>query len=613
MNWQAPYTDWDYCAYFEKSHIAHLPETTHELGQPVTHPNWKEIEKYTGVLKPRNYEKFREAARLVGIEGQSAEFQKASGNINRINYKYDIEALLRTPQSAGYGLLDMHDYPGQGEALVGWLDAFYDEKGFLTAKEFSHYGSATVPLARMKKFVYTDGDTLSVKAEIAHYGSFALPDAELCWTLRNEDKQVVASGKLPAASVQVGSVTKLGDLFCPLNSVSHRGVHLIMEFMITGTSYINSWDIWVFPKPNRQTELSDIIITADADSAVQALDSGRKVLLIANHLGREENGTYACFKPPFWSTNYSFGQQSSVSGAVIRNQHPALALFPTSDVLDWQWQPLCADADDYDKVPINAWRDLPHITNPNGRGFVLDGFPATYRPIVQPVPDFQHPTKLGTIFELKTKNDGLLLVCGYDIADQLDNRPVARQLRRSLLSYMASTRFAPDYMVENDWILSTFENTEKSPVMPAGYEKAYLYIKAGARKTIGEGDFSWKSQWDTFTKANEGIGYVVSGATVHTEGGKTAWSGKKIRIQINVREAIGGILKVRFDDWNHAGRQGIVRSEDGQQQQINSYEDGIWLEFPLRREDSLDGLIMIEADVTSGPNLLITDITIVPR
>jgi len=613
MNWQAPYTDWDYSAYFEKSHLAHLPETTHELGQPVTHPNWKEIEKYTGVLKPRNYEKFREAARLVGVESQSSEFQKASGNINRINYKYDIEALLRTPQSAGYGLLDMHDYPGQGEALVGWLDAFYDEKGFLTAKEFSQYGSATVPLARMPKFVYTTGDTLFVKAELAHYGSLALSDAELCWTLRNEDKQVVASGKLPPVPVQVGTVMSLGEISFPLNFLSSRGVHMVLEFTITGTPYFNNWDIWVFPKPNRKTEPSDIVITADADSAVHALDSGRKVLLIANRLGTAETGTFACFKPPFWSTNYSFGQQSNVSGAVVRNQHPALALFPTSDVLDWQWQTLCADADDYDKVPSNSWRDLPSITNPNGRGFVLDGFPATYLPIVQPVPDFQHPTKLGTIFELKTKNGGFLLVCGYDIAHQLDTRPVARQLRRSLLTYMASTRFAPDQMVENDWILSTFENTGKSAVMPVGYEKAYLYIKAGAKKTIGEGNFSWKSQWDTFIRTNEGISYEISGATVYTDGGKTAWSGKKIRIQINVGEAIGGILKVRFDDWNHADRRGIVRSEDGQQQQINSCEDGNWLEFPLRREDSLDGIIILEADVTSGPNLLITDIAIVPR
>ena len=37
------------------------------------------------------------------------------------------------------------------------------------------------------------------------------------------------------------------------------------------------------------------------------------------------------------------------------------------------------------------------------------------------------------------------------------------------------------------------------------------------------------------------------------------------------------------------------------------------MQFPLRREDSLDGIIELEADVTAGPNLMITDLAIVPR
>jgi beta-galactosidase len=614
MNWQAPFTDWDYSGYFKASHLNHLPETTHELGQPVTHPNWQELAKYTGVLKPRNYEKFREAARQAGVEAQSAEFQKASGNINRINYKYDIEALLRTPQSAGYNLLDMHDYPGQGEALVGWLDAFYEEKGFLTAKEFSHYGSATVPLTRLPRFVFTDGETLTVKAELAHYGAAALPKAKLCWILRDDAKNIFASGKLAPVDVPVGSVTRLGEIACPLSSSSPHGMHLVLEFTIVGTPYANSWDLWVFPKADTKPEPKDVFITDDATAAVKALDAGGKVLLLANRLGKgSKHGALACFKPPFWSTNYSFGQQSNVLGAIVRNQHPALALFPTNDVLDWQWQPLCADASEYVEKPDNSWADLPLIINPNGRGFMLDGFPADYRPIVQPVPDFQRPIKIGTIFEVKTQRGGQLMVCGYDINNQLDTRPVARQLRKSLLTYMASERFTPDYAVGNDWILSTFENADKPLVMPTGFEKAYLYIKAGGKHPMGAGNASWNEKCDAVVRTDDKMQYTVNNATVWADEGGTAWAGSKIRIQINVKEAIGGILKVRFHDWNHAGRRGIVRSEDGQQQQLGPHENGLWLEFPLRREDSLDGVIMLEADVTSGPNLMITDIAIVPR
>lgn len=614
MNWQAPHTDWDYSAYFEKHHLPHLPETTHELGQPVTHPDWKEIEKYTGVLKPLNYEIFREAARQVGVETQSAEFQKASGNINRINYKYDIEALLRTPQSAGYNLLDMHDYPGQGVALVGWLDAFYQEKGFLSAKEFSQYGSATVPLARLPKFVFTDGDTLHVKAELAHYGAETLFNAELCWTLRNDSNDVFASGKLQKVTVPVGTVAKLGEIACPLKALSSIGTHLELEFSIANTSYSNDWDIWVFPKPDHQVEAPDIVVTSDVDTAVQALNAGHKVLLLANQLGKgSQAGTLACFKPPFWSTSYSFGQQSNVMGAIVRNQHPALALFPTDDVIDWQWQPLCADASDYDQKPENSWRDLPRIVNPNGRGFILDGFPADYRPIVQPVPDFQRPAKIGTIFEVKNKFGGLLMVCGYDIDSDLESRPVARQLRNSLLKYMPSSNFKPDFVVDNEWIRSTFENPEKVIPMPKGYEKAFIYIKAGAKHPTGIGNVPWSEQCDAAIHRVDQMNYTVTNATVWADEGGSAWAGSKIIVRINVKEAIGGILKVRFHDWNHLGRRGIIRSEDGQQQQLGTHEEGVWIEFPLRREDSLDGEIILEADVTKGPNLMITDIAIVPR
>lgn len=614
MNWQAPNTDWDYGAYFEKNHIAHLPEITHELGQPVTHPDWKEIEKYTGVLKPRNYEKFREAARLAGVDLQSAEFQKASGNINRINYKYDIEALLRTPQSAGYNLLDMHDYPGQGEALVGWLDAFYEEKGFLSAKEFSQYGSATVLLARLPKFVFTDGEILNIKAEIAHYGKNLLPEAELCWTLKDDAGIVFASGKLPKVAVSVGTVAKLGEIDCQLRSLSPKGSHLKLEFNISGTDYFNSWDIWVFPKPNHEVEPHDIVVTANVDTAIQDLNKGRKVLLLANRLGKDlQAGALACFKTPFWSTNYSFGQQSNVLGAIVCNQHPALALFPTADVLDWQWQTLCADAADYDQNPENSWRDLPRIVNPDARGFILDGFPVDYRPIVQPVPDFQRPAKIGTIFEVKNKFGGRLLVCGYDIASNLDSRPVALQLRKSLIQYVVSSDFAPEYCVQNEWILSTFENPDKAPIMPAGFEKAIFYIKAGGKHPTGNGNVTWSEQCDAVFRSDEQVKYTVSNATVWADEGGAAWAGSKMNITINVKESIGGILKVRFHDWNHLGRKGIIRSEDGQQQQLGAHDDGIWVEFPLRREDGLDGKIVLEADVTNGPNLMITDIAIIPR
>ena len=148
----------------------------------------------------------------------------------------------------------MHDYPGQGSAPVGWLDAFYEEKGFLTADEFIRFGCATVPLARLPKFVFTDDETLNAKAEVAHYGAEAIINAKLEWTLVDESKEIVSSGKFLPVDLPVGSVTKIGNINCRLKSPTPKGTHLVLEFTISGTTYANKWDIWVFPKPDRQPE-----------------------------------------------------------------------------------------------------------------------------------------------------------------------------------------------------------------------------------------------------------------------------------------------------------------------------------------------------------------------
>ena len=56
-------------------------------------------------------------------------------------------------------MLALNDYSGQGTALVGLLDVFFEEKGYINADEFRRFCSPTVPLARIPKFVYTNDET----------------------------------------------------------------------------------------------------------------------------------------------------------------------------------------------------------------------------------------------------------------------------------------------------------------------------------------------------------------------------------------------------------------------------------------------------------------------
>lgn len=105
-----------------------MPTVSHEIGQWCVYPNLKEIDKYTGILKAKNFEIFRETLKDHHMDDLADAFLYASGRLQTLCYKADIEAALRTPGFAGFQLLDLHDFPGQGTALVGVLDPFWDEK-----------------------------------------------------------------------------------------------------------------------------------------------------------------------------------------------------------------------------------------------------------------------------------------------------------------------------------------------------------------------------------------------------------------------------------------------------------------------------------------------------
>jgi hypothetical protein len=102
---------------------AGIPIISHETGQFQTYPDYREIKKYTGVLHPYNFEVFRRRLAAAGMLSQADDFHKASGLWSVKLYKADIEMDLRTRNMAGFQLLDIQDYPGQGSAFVGIMDS----------------------------------------------------------------------------------------------------------------------------------------------------------------------------------------------------------------------------------------------------------------------------------------------------------------------------------------------------------------------------------------------------------------------------------------------------------------------------------------------------------
>ena len=216
INAQAPRTDYDWSEYIGRFQ---QPMVSHEIGQWCVYPNFKEMAKYDGVMRPRNFEIFQETLAENGMAHLADSFLLASGKLQALCYKADIEAALRTKDFGGFQLLGLSDFPGQGTALVGVLDAFWEEKGYIRPEEYRRFCNSTVPLLRLPKLIYINQETVKGSLEVAHFGAAPLEVTSTAWTLKTKEGKTIASGTLAHQPVGIGNCIPLGQLEIPLNKV----------------------------------------------------------------------------------------------------------------------------------------------------------------------------------------------------------------------------------------------------------------------------------------------------------------------------------------------------------------------------------------------------------
>ncbi len=419
INAKPPETMTDYRDHVAKSPV---PIVSHEIGQWCVFPNFKEISKYTGVTRACNFEIFRDFLTENHMADQAEAFLMASGKLQTLCYKEEIESALRTPGFGGFQLLDLHDFPGQGTALVGVLDAFWGEKGYVSPAEYRRFAGPTVPLARMPKRILTSDETFTANAEVAHFGPAPLKDARLHWTVTSAGGKTVSSDDWPGLTIPIGNGTWLGSIAVSLKDIT-KAQKLNLTISIDGTDAANDWDFWVYPAKVDLTPGPVQIVNALDDKAQATLKAGGKVMLIPgpktarpDRYGRIPPG----FSSIFWNTAWTGRQAPHTLGILCDPNHPAFADFPTEYHSNWQWWELVS----------------------RSQAMILDSLPPQFRPLVQVVDDWFTCRRLGLVFEANV-GGGKLLVCGIDLQSDLERRPVARQMLHSLLKYMNSDAFNP--------------------------------------------------------------------------------------------------------------------------------------------------------------------------
>ncbi|WP_337751440.1 sugar-binding domain-containing protein, partial [Coprobacter fastidiosus] len=326
-------TLYDYSEYVKKYPI---PMITHEIGQWCVYPNYDEIKKYTGVLKPYNYQIFRESLRDHHMLDLAEEFTRASGKFHLIQKKEEFESYYRTPGMAGYHLLQLNDFPGQGTSPVGVVDVFWDPKPYVTADEFKSMVSPCLPLLLTSSFVWTNDSIFTGEARIANFGKSDIKKAVLKWTLKYPDGKIYAQGKLPAKDIPIGSPHSLGKIKISLKGIK-KAEQMKLIFDISGTSYRNQWDIWVYPSVLPEVNVpSEIKIVNSWNTEVKEyLKQGGKVLLLAD-TADVRTTVSSCFSGISWNAVWS-GMPPELLGILCNPSHPLYAYFPTEFHSNWQW------------------------------------------------------------------------------------------------------------------------------------------------------------------------------------------------------------------------------------------------------------------------------------
>lgn len=340
---------------------------------------------------------------------------------------------MRSQHLAGYQILDIQDFSGQGTALVGILDAFMDSKGLVTEDAWRGFCSDAVLLAQFDRYVLTAGDTFTADIALRCYR----PDLSgtVHWSL-SDHGTILACGDLPLPENPMRLVA-LGTIRAVLPSCD-KATALTLTLSIPDTDICNCYPLELMPDAAPAIQPRSFRIAHTLSEAKPILESGGKVLLFPNTVREKIEGFYCtdfwCY-PMFRSISESMGKPVPVGtmGLLIDQNHPAVSDFATEQYSTPQWYQIVSHAD----------------------CAILDKAPAGFRPIVQMIDNFERNHRLGILFEAKV-SAGSLLICTARM-DEIAAYPEARAFTAQLMRYADSAQFAPDQSLPIDLLETLFD------------------------------------------------------------------------------------------------------------------------------------------------------------
>ena len=401
------------------------PVFSFEVGQYEVLPDFAEIASFRGVTSPENLLHIQRKVREKGLEEDWARRGEATGESSLLCYRAEVEAALRTEGYSGISLLGLQDFPGQGTALVGMMNAHLQPKpcAFARPERFAAFFRDVLPLALLERYTYTAGETLTARLKIANYGKRGLSAAPE-WVLQGGGFQ--KSGRLPGKSAPAGGLTELGEIRVPLDGI---GKAAALTLTVRFADAQNSYPVWVYPDAWPVCPAAVHECRALDSQALDALRSGGAVYLAPD--STEEaipHSIQAQFSPDFWSV-CTFPQQAGGMGQLIDKAHPLFRDFPTEAFSTWQWWPMARQ-----------------------RAMIL---PARIDALIAEMDSCAFLRPMAKLFECRC-GGGRLLVSSLGL-HQLQQYPEARALQRAIYAYLTSDAFRPAQQLDIAWVRGIFE------------------------------------------------------------------------------------------------------------------------------------------------------------
>lgn len=347
--------------------ISDVPVISHEVGQYVFYPDFSEISRYTGPLKPRNIEAMRENLERAGLYGEHEAFFRQTGHLAVDCYKREIETLLRSREVSGFQLLDLQDYTGQGTALVGVLNAMMENKGLISAEEWREFCAGTVVLGEFASFTGMMGEDIRFDVQISECDPEKQHTCIRC-TLMDGERELYACDVTPGARqgrlTDAVSVTFPAE--CYRDAMQERITGLTVALTLAdGTR--NHYPIWLIPQVDiritREGIEKDGRMVAFVSAEEKADGAAIVVPSAEGQLPAEYCTDFWCY-PMFRSISESMGKPVPVGtmGLSIDTASPLLKRFAQEDYTTPAWYAILQTAH-VQRLPADIYPAVQMIDN----------------------------------------------------------------------------------------------------------------------------------------------------------------------------------------------------------------------------------------------------------